>query len=208
MKRKNTVGKANVCEVNEDTTRKRKVFGESNRDLQVELLRYEDEILKGKRTINRYDETENTQKIIEKNGVSDPRMNILKIKQSIAEILNESVKSKLELRRLRERLESAGSSRGSQENTRREILDIDVSSIKSSTKEEVDLNERILDIKSQLENMKKRLATGEKAITVRSIENIGLKSVISTLHDQVERIKQHQQEKIIQNSMCSRCSIC
>lgn len=205
MKRKNTVGKANVCEVNEDTTRKRKVFGESNRDLQAELMRYEDDILKRKRTENQYDETENTRKIIEKN---DPKTNILKIKQSIAEILNESVKSKLELRRLRERLESAGSSRGSQENTRREILDIDVSSIKSSPKEEVDLNERILDIKAQLENMKKRLVTGEKAITVRSIENIGLKSVISTLHEQVERIKQHQQEKRVQNSMCSRCTIC
>ena len=133
---------------------------------------------------------------------------ILKVKQLVAEILDESGQARQEMRILKERFEYTMSSKDSQEPTKRELVEFDLSSIKSSIKEENDISDRICDLKTQLQIMNRRIHLGEKNIMQRSEENTELKFIIYKLHQQIETIKQKQLDDRVNKSICRlSCSL-
>ena len=199
-----------------------KVLGDYNRNPHVKSKNYIESIkLSSQKNENFCGDTEKTSKISNENIYSScsknkeictteknnqSHKNIKKIKESINEILDESVKNHLEIRRLREKLESVHSLKENAECTRKGILELDVSSIKSSPKKNDRICEQIIELKMQLKDMNNRLLIGEQTISAKSIENYGLKFTIFSLQDQLDMIKQKQEEKRIKQSCCS-CSI-
>ena len=134
--------------------------------------------------------------------------NILKVKQLVAEILDEGVKARQELQMLKEKVDYTISSKDSQEVTRKEIIEFDISSIKSSPKKKGgDIKERICDLKAQLHIMNQRIHLGERQIMERTNENTELKFIIYKLYQQVETIKKQKLDETVKKSTCLSCCV-
>ena len=152
-------------------------------------------------------ENEGCEKKVLKDFNSKTRTNITKIKESIKEILDESVKVHVEMRKLREKLESNQSFRENSESSKKVQIEFDVSSIKSSPAQDLSFSVQMGELKHQLTDLNDRLLKGEERIKAKSLENYSLQFTIFTLQSKLEKIKQKSQDSVIENSKCKLCLI-
>ena len=195
-----------------------KILGNHNRRTNIKSLSSLEFLnLNQKKKENLYIGSENTEKLCNesksynisprtknyKSKSFKPFKDIIKIKDSITEILDESIKTHAEIRKLREKLDS---SQNYKENSQiiRDLPVFDASSIiKSPKKQKNSIQDQLFELKNQLHKMNSKLQEEEKQVNLKSIENYSLKFTIMTMQEQLEKIKQKKEENRLEKAKCS-----
>lgn len=125
--------------------------------------------------------------------------NLDKIKNSIREIREESIKTQTELKSLKKKLGQNLSFREPHK-----MHDQDLSE-PNRFSEFPNLGLEVKELKGQLIQMSQRLHRGEEMIKVKTIENIGLQFTVFNLTQKLKKIR--RKRDVVESSTCKLCQI-
>lgn len=122
-------------------------------------------------------------------------INIPNIRQSIKDILNESLKVNSEIKKLRQKIESKSTFKDSSSYNKIEHPEFDESSIQSSPIRDFSFSAHVSELKSQIDSLNSRLHRGEKKIREKNLENFGLQFTIFELSHKLKKLKKKKISK-------------